>query len=616
MPKKFRIIYRESIRPFFIDNKGILLFIVGIITIILGYQGFEIAYKANDIPFTSWDLLYETAQLFTLNSGSEFSPGQPWQLNVARYLAPISTLATIVVIIFTAFYKQFNYLWLRGITRKHIIICGAGYVGRALTDHLLGKGYKVVIIEKDPTSRELESCWEKGAIVLVGDASEEQVLRKAQVHKARCLFSVTGSDQTNSKIALLARDLTMNGTGSLSLLDRITGIRNITREREPLNCYVHIVNPTLANFLKVEQMAATKTNTYRLEFFSIYQGAGHCLLSLYPPFKEDQPVPPDAHVLIIGLGRMGESLVIHTVKRWREQYGKTGKTIRITCFDRQAGEKIAKLHLRYPSLPLYCDLIPVSIEFDTTELQNGKFLADSAGSGQKITSIYLCLADESRGLSIALLFHQLLNNPDVPIVIRTVSDEGFARLFNDLNKNTLEFRNLRVFPLVACDCCMDLVVHGMHELIARAIHNEYLVLQKKVGITADQHPSVVPWKDLPPHLKESNRRQADHIWTKLEKINCGIMLLADWEEPLFEFNPSEIEYLAQEEHLRWMEEKRFSNDPAQAQHPSLAAWNNLSEDEKEKDRNAARSIPKILATVDLKVVRFGQVVLNPKDTPV
>jgi hypothetical protein len=604
MRRELRIKYRRSIRPFFVENRWLLLLIAGIATIVLGYQGFDLTSQAAGINLSPWDLLYETAKLFKLGYNPEYTQVIPWQLNVARYLAIISSIFTISILVLFAFHKQINYFWLRVITNNHVIVCGLGLIGSKIAQKLLTDGYEVVVVEKDPSNKELDICWENGAVVIIGDASEEQILRKAQVSKARCLFTVTGSDEINSKIALLSRQLAVDGN-----IHNNTSEGNVFGQRRPLNCYVHIVDPYLANFLKVEQMATIKSDVFRMEFFSIYQVASYCLLNSVPAF-EKKPIALPPHVLIVGLGRMGMSLITQLVKRWKANLTDPSQRIRVTCIDRDAEVKVDMLHSQYPSLVRYCDLKPLTMDFDSLVFQSGRYLVKESGAPD-VSAVYICLADESRGLSTALHFHQILQDPDIPIVFRTVSSDGFARLFNDLNKNTVEFRNVKVFPLVSCNCCRDLIIRGTHELIAMAIHDEYRTLQEAQGDTPESNPSLCPWVSLPRELKSSNRRQADHIWTKLEKIRCGIMVLTDWEKPLFEFTSEEIEFLAKEEHLRWMQEKIHSgyryglarNNEAR-EHPSMVPWEKLSESEKEKDRNAVRTIPAILANVDLQIVRF------------
>jgi hypothetical protein len=41
-------------------------------------------------------------------------------------------------------------------------------------------------------------------------------------------------------------------------------------------------------------------------------------------------------------------------------------------------------------------------------------------------------------------------------------------------------------------------------------------------------------------------------------------------------------------------------------HPSLLRWDELPAEEKEKDRNAVRALPRILKTVNLKIIRLAK----------
>ena len=157
----------------------------------------------------------------------------------------------------------------------------------------------------------------------------------------------------------------------------------------------------------------------------------------------------------------------------------------------------------------------------------------------------------------------------------------------------------------------DIGAAGTHELVARAIHEEYLELQKKAGITPEVNPSIRPWDELPRRLKESNLRQAEDIWKTLHLIQCTIGFASSGREPLFEFTTDEIEYLAQKEHELWVDERvrkgwrygRIRNDPEKI-HDCIVPWSELSEEQRDKDRNALRALPGILAKVYLKIIRF------------
>jgi hypothetical protein len=197
--------------------------------------------------------------------------------------------------------------------------------------------------------------------------------------------------------------------------------------------------------------------------------------------------------------------------------------------------------------------------------------------------------------------------------VRTTYHRGFSEFFNQLNLNTDEFRNFHAFPLVACACCLDIAHGGTNESIARAIHDAYVEQQMLEGVTPDENPSVCPWSELPEDLRNANRNQADHIWEKLEQIRCTITMLTDWEEPLFQFDSEEVEFLAEKEHERWMLHfigMGYTYGPVKDNvaktRPSLVPWAHLPEDEKEKDRSAVRALPRVLHSVDLKISRLSK----------
>jgi hypothetical protein len=158
----------------------------------------------------------------------------------------------------------------------------------------------------------------------------------------------------------------------------------------------------------------------------------------------------------------------------------------------------------------------------------------------------------------------------------------------------------------------DVGIKDTHELVARAIHDEYIAAQQKAELTSQSNPSMKPWNELPSHLQDANLKQADDIWKKLNAIHCVIGLSTGSSEPLFEFAPEEIELLAQQEHIRWTDElmKRGwvygikTNDKLKV-HDCLIPWELVPEYQKEKDRNAIQMLPSILAKVNLKIIRLN-----------
>jgi voltage-gated potassium channel Kch len=89
----------------------------------------------------------------------------------------------------------------------HVIVCGLGKSGYQVARELLNRGEEVLVIERDPDNRFLESIRSQGAKIFVGDASLGTVLGDAGVYKACGLFSMINDDLKNLEIGLNARSL-------------------------------------------------------------------------------------------------------------------------------------------------------------------------------------------------------------------------------------------------------------------------------------------------------------------------------------------------------------------------------------------------------------------------
>ena len=89
--------------------------------------------------------------------------------------------------------------------KGHVIVCGYGRLGRYLARHLKGEEMPFVIIERD-ASRAAAAVGED-YLAVEGDATDEEVLMKAGLLRARAVIAATGSDADNLFVTLSARDL-------------------------------------------------------------------------------------------------------------------------------------------------------------------------------------------------------------------------------------------------------------------------------------------------------------------------------------------------------------------------------------------------------------------------
>ncbi|WP_250121199.1 NAD-binding protein [Chroococcidiopsis sp. CCMEE 29] len=91
--------------------------------------------------------------------------------------------------------------------RNHYIVCGLGGIGVQIANQLHTHGNEVVVIDRDPNSRFLNTVRSLGIPVIQGDASLPATLKAAHLEQAVALLAVTSNDTTNLEIALNAKGL-------------------------------------------------------------------------------------------------------------------------------------------------------------------------------------------------------------------------------------------------------------------------------------------------------------------------------------------------------------------------------------------------------------------------
>ncbi|HEY2763157.1 MAG TPA: NAD-binding protein [Pseudonocardiaceae bacterium] len=84
----------------------------------------------------------------------------------------------------------------------HVVVVGLGTVGSRVLGQLHDLGVPVVGVERDEDARGVAQAGRLGVPVVLGDASQEDVLRKAYLGTSRALIAVTNNDVTNLEAGL------------------------------------------------------------------------------------------------------------------------------------------------------------------------------------------------------------------------------------------------------------------------------------------------------------------------------------------------------------------------------------------------------------------------------
>jgi hypothetical protein len=125
----------------------------------------------------------------------------------------------------------------------------------------------------------------------------------------------------------------------------------------------------------------------------------------------------------------------------------------------------------------------------------------------------------------------------------------------------------------------------------------------------------MPYEGLIPELKADNQEAAKRIPSVLELVGLSAVRKTKPGDPnektdskVLTILEKHIELLSEAEHDGWMEYKQLTGwirgdrDSGKKMHPGLVPYQELTDQEKQKDRDAVRHYPDVLEKVDYKIV--------------
>ncbi len=141
----------------------------------------------------------------------------------------------------------------KGIERLtgHTIICGIGRLGTILARELNASDSPFVAIDSD--LERLQDAEDRGYLVLHGDATEEDILEQAGIHRAATVATVLSLDASNVFVTITAREMNPD-------VKIIARGENPRTERKLLGCGANdVVLPTAIGAQKVAQLITRPT---------------------------------------------------------------------------------------------------------------------------------------------------------------------------------------------------------------------------------------------------------------------------------------------------------------------------------------------------------------------
>lgn len=583
---------------------------------ILGFVGFRHYFVARHETASWLDCVYQTVQLFTLESGDVTGLGVTWELEVARFLAPLVAVSAIVLAMLSFFRTRYDLLRTRSL-RRHIVLCGddrrAVQLARSLLRTRANRGRVVVITESDDgeTGR---ACREAGARLCPGRGTDPETLRRAGVHRAATLVSLYPGDGANVEVAVRAREL---------LVARGRPASN------PCRGYFHVIDLASCTLLRRHLPLRQGQGVLHGSVINVFEAAARKLFE-ETPLDRCLTDPADARavrLVVLGFGNLGEAVVLQAA---RIGHFANGKPLRVSVVAAGAEVRWRRFRERYPRLGEVCEVeyLPGSLE-DPQVLEQVCVWAADPGS---LVTIADCVesdapqateAEQARpampgcramedDVTRALALFTSLNERGVHLVV------GLARLrtLRDLLPGTDAKPSSPhcVSALAVLDdvCSQPSILGDEQDALARAIHEDYLAEYGPKDGAPPTRESHKPWLELNEDIRDSSRQQADHLAVKLRALGCRAVAIAADAKPAepFKFTEQDVDLLARMEHARWCGGYRLAGwtygpgdpDPVRKTHPNLVPWDQLPEAVRDKDRSPVRRIPKLLELVGKRIV--------------
>lgn len=333
--------YRKQLRRFWQDHHWTVVLLAALLITWLGMMGLKTFKGFGDQIPTGWDRLYLTFQMFYINCSLP-NGDKPFILHFARFIAPLITFYAAIRGLMVLFQEKMQLFFL-SFYKRHTLVCGLGEKGRQLVSDLLKKGEKVVVLEINPDNKYI-STWRKGgAIVLLGDATNKEMLEQARVERAGKVFAVCADDKANLEIALHARQQVAEHRQDLISQPAVSA--------SPWRCFVHLTDTNLRDLL-AQQTVFEHSREITIRCFSAYENGAREFFGKFPPEISKAAFGQDEiHLLIIGFGRMGQSIALQAA---RVCHYPDGKPVRMTVVDRQAKKLGESFLARYAMFRNIC----------------------------------------------------------------------------------------------------------------------------------------------------------------------------------------------------------------------------------------------------------------------
>lgn len=224
--------------------------------------------------------------------------------------------------------------------KDHYIVCGYGRMGKIIARELRHEDLDFIVIEKNHTTLD-----EEDLLIIEGDATKDELLKKAGIEKAKCLISVLPTDAENLYVVLSARGLNPDlmivaragEEGSEQKLLRAGADRVVSPYYIGGLRIAHtVLKPAVVDFIEF----ATKSGNIDLQIKEINVGEGSELLG---KTLDQSGIGRDLAIIVVAIKESGGEMKFNPTFRTAIEVGNTliavGETSKLKRLEEMAARK-------------------------------------------------------------------------------------------------------------------------------------------------------------------------------------------------------------------------------------------------------------------------------------
>ena len=553
---------------------------------LLGMWG-QYRIDPNNLDASFFQSVYQVLVLFLGSGEWTYLDATPWQLEVARILAPIITVMSVIFVFAKDVRVEIINYFVR-YRKDHLVVAGLGdkswqFIQSCHND------YKVVVVELNSENLFIERARSLGVWVIISDVLDSGSFERVNLTDAKHLVTLTRNDSVNLELALNAREY----------------VRSTHPAKHQLRIHLHVDDTRISKRLENYPKFFSDYSLAEISFFSVYDLSARELFSEYPPdIFAEVFAQKEIHIAIYYFGRLAEHILVEMTRMC--QFANSSR-LRITVFDKDASSKQRQLHNEYPTLKEVCD-----IEFIDREVQTPQVVHNLPQELlESVTEHVICCPTDEESLDLSLILRSVLLQRkacNTPIMVRMQESSGLAQLLESNIGSPEVPDGLYPFGMLDQVLNVDYVINDRQDRVARSLHRNYLARGRSdTGADPRLYSALQEWEEVPEPARKSSRLEADHIRVKLRSIRCTLDTVRDHG---FEFTATETESLARMEHNRWMSNKlldQWRAGPERIEgariNPLAIEWQDLSQEQRQSEITGIKNLPALLRAEGLHTQR-------------